>query len=381
MPWSLGACCIESASIVGLPPGLFGGRFCCKIHGRRTCPPSAPSGGEWRKNQTPFILSPGSGIALRAQRRLHWNRRGAILQISAMPGKYRRRISARFRPAICTGPASCCSRRLGGTAMLALRDIGSDHDLKPLFPSPSGFAFGGLTLIGSWPLSIWPMPARLPDEPNVRLPAKDMAQVRAIVAAADMRANARQNALLLIGRNAAAAAGAVAKQLRGGLFRIDLSAMISTYIGETEDGGCVRQSSGRRVAFRRGRCLVRKTYRREGRARPVCGDHIFLQRIGNHRTGHPREQAGACPSDDPATAIRGVPFSARSDLMRSLPRRAVSLPLSHPAQHQPIEPAAKAAGIFRHFAVEDLRLLQQQHDRSSRRLAAPAIATPADDAC
>jgi ATPase family associated with various cellular activities (AAA) len=77
-------------------------------------------------------------------------------------------------------------------------------------------------------------PVLVARESNVRLPPKDMAQVRAIVAAADMRANTRQNALLLIGSNAAAAAGAVARQLRGGLFRSDLSAVISKYIGETE---------------------------------------------------------------------------------------------------------------------------------------------------
>ena len=61
-----------------------------------------------------------------------------------------------------------------------------------------------------------------------------MAQVCAIVASADMRPNSNQKALMLIGRNAAAAAGAIAKELQGGLFRTDLSAVISKYIGETE---------------------------------------------------------------------------------------------------------------------------------------------------
>jgi SpoVK/Ycf46/Vps4 family AAA+-type ATPase len=78
------------------------------------------------------------------------------------------------------------------------------------------------------------LPAPVAREPNVRLPAKDMTQVRAIVASADMRANSRQKALLLTGSNASAAAEAVAKQLRGGLFRIDLSDVISKFIGETE---------------------------------------------------------------------------------------------------------------------------------------------------
>jgi SpoVK/Ycf46/Vps4 family AAA+-type ATPase len=78
------------------------------------------------------------------------------------------------------------------------------------------------------------LPAPVAREPNVKLPAKDMAQARTIVASADMRANTRQKALLLIGRNAAAAAGLIAKELQGDLFRIDLSDVISKFIGETE---------------------------------------------------------------------------------------------------------------------------------------------------
>jgi len=34
--------------------------------------------------------------------------------------------------------------------------------------------------------------------------------------------------------------------------------------------------------------------------------------------------------------------------------------LAHPAQHQLIEPVGERGGVFRQFAVEDLRLLQQQ---------------------
>ena len=70
--------------------------------------------------------------------------------------------------------------------------------------------------------------------PSVRLPAQDLAQIRFIVAAADMRANVRRMALLLSGRNAAAAAEAIAKELRRDLYRIDLAAVISKFIGETE---------------------------------------------------------------------------------------------------------------------------------------------------
>ena len=70
--------------------------------------------------------------------------------------------------------------------------------------------------------------------PSVRLPAQDLAQIRFIVAAADMRANVRRMALLLSGRNAAAAAEAIAKELRRNLYRIDLAAVMSEFIGETE---------------------------------------------------------------------------------------------------------------------------------------------------
>jgi SpoVK/Ycf46/Vps4 family AAA+-type ATPase len=67
--------------------------------------------------------------------------------------------------------------------------------------------------------------------PNVRLPAKDMAQVRAITATANARTNS--NALLLSGSNAAAAAEAIARELRRDLFRVYLAAVVSHHIGET----------------------------------------------------------------------------------------------------------------------------------------------------
>lgn len=66
------------------------------------------------------------------------------------------------------------------------------------------------------------------------LPAKDMAQVRAIAAAANGVMNSRRKPLLLTGRNAAIAADAIARELRIDLLRIDLSAVVSKYIGETE---------------------------------------------------------------------------------------------------------------------------------------------------
>jgi SpoVK/Ycf46/Vps4 family AAA+-type ATPase len=128
-------------------------------------------------------------------------------------------------------------------------------------------------------------PARLTREPNVRLPAKDMAQVRAIVAAADMRANARQKALLLIGRNAAAAAGAVAKQLRGGLFRIDLSAVISKYIGETEKNlaEVFARAAGAVLLFDEADALFGKRTDVKDAHDRFAEIDFLLQRIGNHR--------------------------------------------------------------------------------------------------
>ena len=68
--------------------------------------------------------------------------------------------------------------------------------------------------------------------PNVRLPAKDMAQVRAITATTNARTNSK--ALLLSGSNATAAAEAIARELRRDLFRVDLAAVVSQYIGETQ---------------------------------------------------------------------------------------------------------------------------------------------------
>jgi SpoVK/Ycf46/Vps4 family AAA+-type ATPase len=74
-------------------------------------------------------------------------------------------------------------------------------------------------------------PARVASKPNVRLPAKDMAQVRAITAPGNTHTNSK--VLLLSGSNAAAAAEAIARELRRDLFRVDLAAVVSQHIGET----------------------------------------------------------------------------------------------------------------------------------------------------
>jgi SpoVK/Ycf46/Vps4 family AAA+-type ATPase len=76
--------------------------------------------------------------------------------------------------------------------------------------------------------------AKAPSRPSVGLPAKDMAQVGAIAAAANVRPRSKRKALLLSGTNAGAAAEAMARQLRRDLFRVDLSAVVSKFIGETE---------------------------------------------------------------------------------------------------------------------------------------------------
>jgi hypothetical protein len=128
-------------------------------------------------------------------------------------------------------------------------------------------------------------PVRVARESNVRLPAKDMAQVRAIVAAADMRANTRQNALLLIGSNAAAAAGAVARQLRGGLFRIDLSAVISKYIGETEKNlaEVFARAAGAVLVFDEADALFGKRTDVKDAHDRFAEIDFLLQRVGKHR--------------------------------------------------------------------------------------------------
>jgi SpoVK/Ycf46/Vps4 family AAA+-type ATPase len=77
--------------------------------------------------------------------------------------------------------------------------------------------------------------ARAASKPSVRLSAKDLAQVRAIAATANLRTASKRKALLFSGTHAAAAAEAVATKLRRDLHRIDLSAVLSKYIGETEN--------------------------------------------------------------------------------------------------------------------------------------------------
>jgi SpoVK/Ycf46/Vps4 family AAA+-type ATPase len=77
-------------------------------------------------------------------------------------------------------------------------------------------------------------PAKAASRPSVRLPAKDLARVRAVAAKANVRTSRKRKALLFGGTNATAAAEAMAKELRRDLYRVDLSAVVSKYIGETE---------------------------------------------------------------------------------------------------------------------------------------------------
>jgi len=69
--------------------------------------------------------------------------------------------------------------------------------------------------------------AKTASRSSARLPAKDLAQVRAIAATANGLVRSKRKALLLSGTNAAAAAATMAKQLRRGLYRIDLAAVTS----------------------------------------------------------------------------------------------------------------------------------------------------------
>src|SRR5215212_10509788 len=64
------------------------------------------------------------------------------------------------------------------------------------------------------------------------LPPNQRLAIRAM--AASLRAPGKHKPLLLTGKSAAAAADAVAKEFAGGIYRVDLSAIVSKYIGETE---------------------------------------------------------------------------------------------------------------------------------------------------
>jgi SpoVK/Ycf46/Vps4 family AAA+-type ATPase len=77
-------------------------------------------------------------------------------------------------------------------------------------------------------------PAKAASRPSVGLPTKDLAQIRAIAAKANVRTSRKRKALLFSGTNATAAVEAMAKELRRDLYRVDLSAVVSKYIGETE---------------------------------------------------------------------------------------------------------------------------------------------------
>ncbi len=68
--------------------------------------------------------------------------------------------------------------------------------------------------------------------PGIRLTAQDMAQVRTI--ATTLRKSFGRKPLVLSGRGAAVAARAIATELGLDFFKIDLSAVISKFVGDTE---------------------------------------------------------------------------------------------------------------------------------------------------
>jgi len=75
-------------------------------------------------------------------------------------------------------------------------------------------------------------PASRAPRASVSSTARDMARVRTI--AATLRQSSSPMPLVLGGRDAAATAGAIADELGLNLFRVDLSKVVSKYIGETE---------------------------------------------------------------------------------------------------------------------------------------------------
>jgi SpoVK/Ycf46/Vps4 family AAA+-type ATPase len=123
--------------------------------------------------------------------------------------------------------------------------------------------------------------------PSLRLPAKDVAQVRSVVASANTRANATHKVLLLSGRNAAAAAGAVAKELRSDILRVDLSEVVSKFIGETEKNldrlFAEAEATDAVLIFDEADALFGKRTDVKDAHDRLAEIHFLLQSIGNHR--------------------------------------------------------------------------------------------------
>ena len=93
------------------------------------------------------------------------------------------------------------------------------------------------------------------------------------------------------------AAEVIANELRLDLYRIDLSAVVSKYIGETEKNlrARLRRGRGRRrdPVLRRGRCAVRQAQRGQGQPRPLRQHRDQLPAAahgGVSRAGDPRHQ-------------------------------------------------------------------------------------------
>jgi SpoVK/Ycf46/Vps4 family AAA+-type ATPase len=76
--------------------------------------------------------------------------------------------------------------------------------------------------------------ARATSKPGVKLSVEELAQVCAIAAMVNLRTTSNRKPLLFCGTHGATAAKAMAKQLRRDLVRVDLSAVMSKYLGETE---------------------------------------------------------------------------------------------------------------------------------------------------
>jgi hypothetical protein len=158
------------------------------------------------------------------------------------------------------------------------------------------------------------------------------------------------------------AAEVLANELGLELFRIDLSAVVSKYIGETEKNLArvfdAAEDSGADPPLRRGRRAVRQAQRGQGQPRPLRqhrGELPAAADGGLSRAGDPHQQPEGCarPGVPPPPALRrALPVpgraAARGDLAPHLSRRYAD---ARDLDHAKLARLHVAGGSIRNIAL------------------------------
>ena len=173
------------------------------------------------------------------------------------------------------------------------------------------------------------------------------------------------------------AAEVIAAELHLNLYRIDLSAVVSKYIGETEKNlrrlFDAAESGGHDPLLRRGRRAVRQAQRGQGQPRPLRQHRDQLPAPahgGVPRAGDPRDEheVGARHRVRPPPALRGrVPVSRRARARADLAaRRSAPASTTERARLPRGSPAARSPGAASTTSRSTRRSARRRTAESSR---------------